>query len=71
MPLYEYQCNDCGEDFEKMVRFSEAERLQACPKCDGQDTHKKISRVGSFGALLSGSASSSTSSGCGSRGGFS
>ena len=29
MPLYEYHCNDCGEAFEKVVRFSEAD-ISAC-----------------------------------------
>jgi putative FmdB family regulatory protein len=69
MPIYEYQCNECGVAFEKMVRFSEAERTPACPKCESQDTHKKISKVGSFGVSLSGSTSSSGSS-CGSSGSF-
>jgi|WetSurMetagenome_2_1015567.scaffolds.fasta_scaffold539536_1 putative FmdB family regulatory protein len=74
MPLYEYHCNDCGEDFDKMVRFSEADRTQACPKCESQETHKKISvaaSFGSFGSSLSSAGSSSSSSSCGSRGGFS
>lgn len=26
MPLYDYQCNECGEVFELMVRFSEPAR---------------------------------------------
>jgi putative FmdB family regulatory protein len=68
MPLYEYRCNECGEEFEKMLRFSEADRLPACPKCASQQTQKRLSKVVSFGAPVS----SSTGSGsCGSRGGFS
>lgn len=68
MPLYEYRCNECGEEFEKTLRFSEADRLPACPKCASQQTQKRLSRVVSFGAADSGTTSSST---CGSRGGFS
>jgi putative FmdB family regulatory protein len=69
MPIYEYECNHCGEPFEKMVRFSEAQHIPACPKCESKDTHKKISAVVSFGTSGMGAAGSSTS-GCGSSGGF-
>jgi putative FmdB family regulatory protein len=70
MPLYEYLCKECGEEFEKMVRFSEANNSPACPSCQSQDTHKKISTFASLVGLLS-SSSVSTSSNCGSRGSFS
>ncbi len=69
MPIYEYECNQCGEPFEKMVRFSEADLKPACPKCESEDTHKKISAVFSFGLSGSGAAGS-FDSGCGSSGGF-
>jgi putative FmdB family regulatory protein len=68
MPLYEYRCTECGEEFEKMLRFSEADRVPACPKCASQQTQKRLSKVVSFGAVDSGATSSSS---CGSRGGFS
>ena len=65
MPLYEYICNDCGQPFEKMVRFSEANQLPACPTCSGTNTSKQLS--------LFASSSSGTSTGtaisCGSGGG--
>ena len=69
MPLYEYHCNDCNEDFEKMVRFSEADQSAACPACQSPDTTKKISRMAAYGRSLNGISSSSHS--CGSSGGFS
>jgi len=69
MPIYEYECNQCGESFEKMVRFSEADQIPACPKCESKHTRKKISTVVSFGAPGLGAISSSGSS-CGSYGGF-
>ena len=34
MPLYEYRCNECGAEFEMMLRFSEADRRPVCPKCE-------------------------------------
>jgi len=69
MPIYEYECRECGEPFEKMVRFSEADLLPACPKCASNDTRKKISAVASFGVSGYGVLDSSSSS-CGSSGGF-
>ena len=34
MPLYEYQCEACGNRFEKIVKFSDPP-LEACPACGG------------------------------------
>jgi putative FmdB family regulatory protein len=33
MPLYEYQCNDCGSQFEKLVRGASQRPEVACPTC--------------------------------------
>lgn len=70
MPLYEYRCNECGAEFEMMLRFSEADRRPVCPKCESSQTQKKLSSVASFGAATSGSTGNSSAS-CGTRGGFS
>lgn len=69
MPLYVYLCQDCGEQFEKMMRFSELEQAPECPICHGQHTHKQIT---TFASTFSGSGgtSGSSSSGCGSSGRF-
>ena len=69
MPLYEYHCINCEEEFERIVRFSEADLTPACPFCGKKDTRKKISIAASFGSSSSGSVTSSGSS-CGSGGGF-
>lgn len=70
MPLYEYRCKDCGEVFEKMVRWSETNHNPICPNCQSTDTHKKMSQVASFGSA---SAYSSVKGGstCGTSGRFS
>lgn len=34
MPIYEYVCNACGYDFERLQSFSEAP-LTTCPECEG------------------------------------
>jgi putative FmdB family regulatory protein len=32
MPLYEYQCDSCGERFERIQKFSDPP-VDVCPKC--------------------------------------
>ena len=34
MPIYEYQCLDCGKKFETMQKITE-EPLSSCPYCSG------------------------------------
>ena len=41
MPLYEYQCERCGERFEKIQKFSDPP-VDTCPKCGGGPVHKLI-----------------------------
>jgi len=53
MPLFEYQCRDCGEKFEELVLGAETGIV--CPKC-GSDQ---------VGRLMSVFASSGTGSGSG------
>ena len=35
MPLYEYECDDCGHRFERIRKFSDPP-LTACPACAGR-----------------------------------
>ena len=35
MPLYEYQCDDCGGRFERIRKFSDPPLDEPCPKCGG------------------------------------
>ena len=41
MPIYEYQCPDCGHRFEALQKFSDAP-IDTCPKC-GKTVHKLMS----------------------------
>ena len=34
MPTYEYECDQCGERFEKFQKIT-ADPLKTCPKCGG------------------------------------
>ena len=35
MPLYEYECEDCGLRFERIQKFSDA-LVSTCPSCSGK-----------------------------------
>jgi putative FmdB family regulatory protein len=69
MPLYEYHCDECQHEFEKMLRFSESNTLPACPQCNSAQTRKKISAVAAIGVGDSGSSGYAGGS-CSPRGGF-
>ena len=44
MPIYEYQCEDCGVRFERLQSMS-APSVGVCPECGGK-VHRVISSVG-------------------------
>lgn len=44
MPIYEYECEQCGVRFEKMQRMSDAV-LTHCPECNGH-VHRVMQPVG-------------------------
>lgn len=66
MPLYEYVCISCGQQFDKMMRFSDSNKSPVCPNCQSLETQKKLSLVASLGV----SDSSVSGSNCGSAGRF-
>jgi putative FmdB family regulatory protein len=43
MPIYEYKCLKCSNDFEAMQKFSDAP-IKACPACGGK-VKKKMSNT--------------------------
>ena len=40
MPIYDYQCRQCGEEFELLVLKN---TVAACPSCQSQDLEQLIS----------------------------
>jgi putative FmdB family regulatory protein len=36
MPLYEYQCEECGDRFERIRKFSDPPLDEPCPRCGGR-----------------------------------
>ncbi len=76
MPIYEYVCNACGEEFEQLV-FSSDEVIK-CRSCGSGDTTKKMSAfamkcgdrfVGTGKKASSGGCAGCTSTNCSSCGG--
>ncbi len=67
MPIYEYKCPACGNEFEELVSIHQEKPLP-CPKCQNQDTQRKLSVIGAIqmGAPVSsgGSAPACGSSEC-------
>lgn len=63
MPIFEYKCNACGKDFEKLVFGNQTVK---CPQCDSEDIKKKFSTFGMSGVENPGSGSPNCGS-CSSR----
>lgn len=42
VPIYEYQCQDCGHVMEVLVSSSKSKK-PACEKCEGKHVSKKMS----------------------------
>jgi len=61
MPIYEYKCKKCDENFELFVRVSSQQDKPACPECGSSKVKKAISLFGLSGA----NASSRTVASCG------
>ena len=40
MPIYEYACQDCGREFETLVR---SDTVPACPQCHSTQLDKRLS----------------------------
>jgi putative FmdB family regulatory protein len=78
MPIYEYKCNDCSNNFETLVMGSSKPE---CPSCNSKDLARLMSACGfvskssgpsgettqvkSAGGSACGSCSSSSCSSCG------
>jgi putative FmdB family regulatory protein len=43
MPIYEYECQKCGHEFERDQRMSDPP-VKTCPECKGRRVTKLISR---------------------------
>jgi putative FmdB family regulatory protein len=50
MPIYEFECQKCGKEYEELVRAGYDE-TPPCPKCNSKKIKRKISRTGSVGSV--------------------
>jgi putative FmdB family regulatory protein len=48
MPIFEYDCLDCGARFSALVGVVSDDESDACPKCASKRTSKRVSRPGKF-----------------------
>jgi putative FmdB family regulatory protein len=49
MPLYDFECENCGAPFEALVA---AGSPAACPQCDSERTSRRWSAIASINAPL-------------------
>ena len=50
MPIFEFECQDCKEIFEKTLKsYKDLEGVDfPCPKCQSRNTTKIMSKTGAF-----------------------
>jgi len=61
MPIYEYQCDHCKKEFEKLVFAGDKGKVE-CPECKSSDVRKKMSAVSFMGNSIGSCATTSGSS---------
>ncbi len=65
MPIYEYQCNQCGKVFEELIIGSSREDIK-CPDCGLTDVKRLMSQTHTTGtSKLSGGCTPNPSAGFG------
>jgi putative FmdB family regulatory protein len=42
MPVYEFRCRDCGEDFEVDCHMREREEKAVCPQCGSRNVESVL-----------------------------
>lgn len=64
MPIFEYICQKCKKEFEKLVYGNQT---VSCPKCKSDNIKKKLSAFGMSGVKkpFAGGSSSCSKSSCG------
>ncbi|NOY26791.1 MAG: zinc ribbon domain-containing protein, partial [Oligoflexia bacterium] len=45
MPIYEYRCKHCGDEFDDLVRMDTPDEDVACPKCGQHQAQRHMSAV--------------------------
>mgnify|MGYP000854500022 CR=1 FL=1 len=61
MPLYSYKCNNCGNEFEILIKSEDRDKEHICPKC-GESNSKRI--FTSFSTYTKSTSAPSCADGC-------
>ena len=43
MPIFEYRCNDCGEEFDELESIANRDKPHKCPSCGSMKSERRIS----------------------------
>jgi len=49
MPIYEYRCQTCGRQFEKIRRMADADKELECPDCQSKRVERTVSAFATSG----------------------
>jgi len=66
MPIYEYACQDCGREFETLVRSG---TVPACPQCRSTQLDKRLSVFATASSVEAAPAMLNACGSCGHPGG--
>jgi len=58
MPMYEFDCRDCGHNFELIIKFTEVKRAK-CVKCGSKQLVPKITAIAGY-TIKGGNSASTT-----------
>lgn len=50
MPIYEYRCRECGEQFESFRSIKASDDEVVCPRCGAKKPQRRLSSFSSPGA---------------------
>ncbi len=51
MPIFEYKCKKCSQEFERLV-FAGEENSVSCPECKSKNVTKKMSATSFMGSCI-------------------
>lgn len=54
MPIYEYHCESCGQDFSRLRKMGAGEEETTCSHCGSSEVRKKISACAISGSSAGG-----------------
>ena len=50
MPIYEYKCKVCEEEFQILCSIHDSDKKFKCPECGSDDTERELSVFGKTGS---------------------